>query len=213
MLTPILVITFLLVVNGIFVAAEFAVVASRRPRLEQLVREGRSGAKAVQETIGNAVKQDRYIAVAQIGITFATIGLGMYGEPSIAGWIYGPLERAFGVSTALAHTLGTILAVAVMTYFHVVIGEMIPKALALQTPERTALGVVRPMRVARFVFYPLMRTLNAIALGVLRLLKIPVDGGGERYTAQNSPASSTRVRGRRARRRRTDSDRQHLRLR
>ena len=183
-LIPILIITLLIGLNGVFVAAEFAVVASRRPRLEQLVHEGRSGAKAVRGIISSSVKQDRYIAVAQLGITLATIGLGMYGEPSIAAWVYGPLEHGLGISETLAHTLGTVLAVAVMTYFHVVVGEMIPKALALQNPERTALGIVGPLRVTRVVFYPLVAALNAVATGALRLLRIPVEGDGERYTAQ-----------------------------
>jgi len=183
-LVPILIITLLIFLNGIFVAAEFAVVASRRPRLEQLVREGRSGAKAVQSIVSSSVKQDRYIAVAQLGITLATIGLGMYGEPSIAAWVYGPIEHTLGVSETFAHTLGTVFAVAVMTYFHVVIGEMIPKALALQNPERTALGIIGPIRVTSVVFYPLVAVLNAVATGALRLLRIPVEGGGERYTAQ-----------------------------
>ena len=183
-LTPILVIAVLISLNGLFVAAEFAVVVSRRSRLDQLVKDGRRGAKLVQGIVSSSVKQDRYIAVAQLGITLATIGLGMYGEPSIASWIYGPIEHGFGVSEALAHTLGTILAVTIMTYFHVVIGEMIPKALALQSPERTALGVVGPLRVTRILFYPLVLALNVVATGALRLLRIPVENGGDRYSAQ-----------------------------
>lgn len=182
--TPIIVIAVLIALNGLFVAAEFAIIAARRPRLEQLVKEGYRSAQTVQNVVTSAVKQDRYIAVAQLGITLATIGLGMYGEPSIAGWLYGPLEHTLGVSEALAHTIGTIVAVTVMTYFHVVIGEMIPKALALQSPERTALGVIGPMRVTRGVFYPLVMILNFIATGFLKLLRIPVEGGGARYTAQ-----------------------------
>ncbi len=183
-LTPILIIILLIGMNGIFVAAEFAVAISRRPRLEQLVKDGQSGAKAVRDMVSSSVKQDRYIAVAQLGITLATIGLGMYGEPSIAGWLYGPIEHGFGVSETLAHTIGTVLAVGIMTYFHVVVGEMIPKSLALQNPERTALGVVVPLRVTRMLFYPLVIVLNTIATASLKLLRIPVESGRDRYTAQ-----------------------------
>lgn len=183
-LTPIVIIALLIALNGLFVAAEFAIIAARRPRLEQLVKDGRKSAQTVQNVITSAVRQDRYIAVAQLGITLATIGLGMYGEPSIAAWLYGPLEHTFGVSEALAHTLGTVLAVTIMTYFHVVVGEMIPKALALQSPETTALGVIGPMRFTRVLFYPLVVVLNAIATGFLRLLRIPVESTGARYTAQ-----------------------------
>jgi CBS domain containing-hemolysin-like protein len=183
-LTPILIIALLIVLNGLFVAAEFAIIASRRPRLEQLSKDGRRGAQAVQHIVSSSVRQDRYIAVAQLGITLATIGLGMYGEPSIAAWLYSPIEHTFGISETLAHTIGTIIAVAIMTYFHVAIGEMIPKALALQSPEQTALGVIGPMRVMRILFYPLVTVLNAIATGFLKLLRIPVEGNGARYTAQ-----------------------------
>ena len=183
-LMPIVVIALLIALNGLFVAAEFAIIAARRPRLEQLSKEGYRSAGTVQNIVTSAVRQDRYIAVAQLGITLATIGLGMYGEPSIAGWLYGPLEHTLGISEALAHTIGTIVAVTVMTYFHVVIGEMIPKALALQSPERTALGVIGPMRLTRVIFYPLVTLLNLIATGFLKLLRIPVEGNGARYTAQ-----------------------------
>ncbi len=179
---PLLVIAVLIVLNGVFVAAEFAVVAARSSRLDQLVKEGNVTAQSVQQIVSSARNQDRYIAIAQLGITLATIGLGMYGEPSIAGWIYGPIERTFGVSEAVSHTIGTVVAVSIMTYFHVVVGEMIPKALALSTPERTAMSVSRPMRVVGFVFYPLVALLNAVATGLLRLLRIPVNSEGRFYT-------------------------------
>jgi CBS domain containing-hemolysin-like protein len=181
-LVPILVIAVLILLNGLFVAAEFAVVAARSSRLDQLVKEGNLTAKAVQEIVSSARNQDRFIAIAQLGITLATIGLGMYGEPAIAGWIYGPIERAFGVSEAVSHTIGTVVAVSIMTYFHVVVGEMIPKALALGTPETTAVAVARPMQVVGTIFYPLVLLLNTIATGLLRLLRIPVNSERRFYT-------------------------------
>lgn len=179
---PLLVIAVLIILNGIFVAAEFAVVAARSSRLDHLVKAGNATAQSVQQIVSSARNQDRYIAIAQLGITLATIGLGMYGEPSIASWIYGPIEHTFGVSEAVSHTIGTIVAVSIMTYFHVVVGEMIPKALALSTPERTAMSVSRPMRVVGLVFYPLVALLNAVATGLLRLLGVPVSGEGRFYT-------------------------------
>lgn len=181
-LLPVVIITVLIVLNGLFVAAEFAVVAARGSRIDQLIQAGNATAKSVQQVLSSARNQDRYIAIAQLGITLATIGLGMYGEPSIAGWIYGPVERAFGVSEAVSHTIGTVLAVSIMTYFHVVVGEMIPKALALSTPERTAIAVSRPMRVVGFVFFPLVALLNAVATALLRLLRIPVNSEGRFYS-------------------------------
>lgn len=181
-LVPILVIAVLILLNGLFVAAEFAVVAARSSRLDQLVKEGNLTAKTVQQTVSSARNQDRFIAIAQLGITLATIGLGMYGEPAIAGWIYGPIERGLGVSEAVSHTVGTVVAVSIMTYFHVVIGEMIPKALALSTPEATAMAVARPMRVVGIIFFPLVALLNAIATALLRLLRIPVNSERRFYT-------------------------------
>lgn len=181
-LIPLVVIAVLILLNGLFVAAEFAVVAARNTRIAQLVKEGQRGAVRVQEIIRNARNQDRFIAIAQLGITLATIGLGMYGEPAIAGWIYGPVGRTFGVSETLAHTIGTVIAVGVMTYFHVVVGEMIPKALALGAPERTSLVVSGPMRVVGTLFYPLVLLLNTVANGLLRLLRIPVQSEGRFYT-------------------------------
>lgn len=179
-LLPIVIITVLILLNGLFVAAEFAIVGARQSRIASLTEEGVPAAKAVGRVLESAVNQDRYIAIAQVGITLMTIGLGMYGEPAIASWIYGPTERLLGVSNAVAHTIGTILAVSVMTYFHVVVGEMIPKALALQTPERTAISVSYPMRVMGFLFFPLVAVLNAVAVGLMRLFRIPVAVGHAR---------------------------------
>lgn len=179
-LLPIVIISVLILLNGLFVAAEFAIVGARQSRVETLIAEGAPAAKAVGRVLESAANQDRYIAVAQVGITLATVGLGMYGEPAIAGWFYGPIERLLGVNNAAAHTIGTVVAVTIMTYFHVVVGEMIPKALALQTPEKTAVGVSYPMQIMGILFFPLVALLNAIAIGLMRLFRIPVTVGHAR---------------------------------
>lgn len=178
---PLLVITVLILMNGIFVAAEFAIVGANRSRLDTMAEGGSRAARYARRVLESPSSQDRYIAIAQLGITLATIGLGMYGEPSIASWLYGPLEEGLGIGTALAHTIGTVLAVGIMTYFHVVIGEMIPKALALQTPEKTAMRVSPGMRLFGFVFRPGVWMLNGAAVGLLKLLRIPVTGGSGRF--------------------------------
>ncbi|MEX2540174.1 MAG: hemolysin family protein, partial [Trueperaceae bacterium] len=163
-------------------AAEFAIVAARRPRLAAAAGKEGWAVRYVRRIMASASSRDRYIAIAQLGITLATIGLGMYGEPSVAAWIHGPIERAFGVSEAASHTIGTVLAVLGLTYFHVVVGEMIPKALALQAPERTAIGVARPMRLTGLIFYPLVALLNAVGAGLLRLLRVPEASGSRFYS-------------------------------
>lgn len=181
---PIAVVAVLILLNGLFVAAEFAIVGSRPSRIEH---EGDGGwaPRYLRRILEDASGQDRYIAIAQVGITLATIGLGMYGEPSVASWLYGPLERLPGVGTTLAHTIGTVLAVGGLTYLHVVIGEMIPKAMALQAPERTALSVAWPMRLAGLVFLPLVAVLNGIATLLLRALRVPIVHGESRlYTPE-----------------------------
>jgi CBS domain containing-hemolysin-like protein len=181
-LAPTLVIVLLIAMNGLFVAAEFAIVAARRSRLATGRASESWAVRYVRRILGSAPSQDRYIAIAQLGITLATIGLGMYGEPSIAASIHGPLERAFGLAPTSSHAIATVLAVLLMTYFHVVIGEMIPKSLALQAPERTALAVARPMRLSGALFYPLVALLNGVGNALLRLFRVPSGGASRLYS-------------------------------
>ncbi|CAN5863936.1 hemolysin family protein [soil metagenome] len=169
---PIAVVLVLVVVNGVFVAAEFALVGSRRSRLQTLADDGSRVARWLVGVFDDPIGKDSYIAAAQLGITLATIGLGMYGEPAVAAWLYEPLEN-LGMTNAASHTLGFILALSAITYLHVVLGEMIPKALALQGPERVSIRVNPFMRLFGFVFRPMVRVLNAAAFGLMRLLRIP----------------------------------------
>ncbi len=182
-LIPLLILAGLILANAIFVAAEFAIVASRRFRLAQLAQTS-SSAKQALNIVSDTRQQDRFIAVAQLGITLVTVGLGMYAEPTIAGWLYGPFQQWFGLSESVAHTVATVLVLATITYLHVVIGEMIPKAMALHAPEGVATGIMPAMRFLRMLFLPGVWLLNAIAGAFLRLLKLPLHGGAHRlYTA------------------------------
>ncbi len=169
---PIVVIIVLVIINGVFVAAEFALVGARRSRLQTLADSGSRPARWLVGVFDRPTGKDGYIAVAQLGITLASIGLGMYGEPAVAGWLYGPFED-LGLSSAAAHTIGFIIALSGITYMHVVFGEMIPKALALQAPETVSLRVNPVMRVFGLLFRPMVAVLNAAALGLMRLLRIP----------------------------------------
>lgn len=174
-LLPIVVILVLVTLNGLFVAAEFALVASRRTRMETLSDAGNRPARWLLGVFDHPTGKDRYIAIAQLGITLSSIGLGMYGEPAIARWLYGPFEDA-GLSYAAAHTAGFIIALSLITFMHVVFGEMIPKALALQTPEQVSVRVNPLMRVFGFVFRPLIAVLNFLALSLMRLLGVKEPG-------------------------------------
>ena len=169
---PIVAVVALVAINGVFVAAEFSLVASRRSRIDALAAEGNRAARWLLGIFDRPTGKDRYIAVAQLGITLASIGLGMYGEPAIAHWLYDPFE-SIGLSETTAHTVGFLVALSIITYLHVVLGEMIPKALALSQPEGTSLRVNPVMRTFSLLFRPAVTFLNWMALSLMRLLRIP----------------------------------------
>ena len=111
---PVVAILVLVLVNGVFVAAEFALVGARRSRLKTLADSGSRPARWLLGVFDRPTGKDGYIAVAQLGITLASIGLGMYGEPAVAGWLYGPFED-WGLSKTAAHTVGFIIALSGIT--------------------------------------------------------------------------------------------------
>ncbi len=169
---PILIIVILIAINGVFVAAEFALVGSRRSRLETLASAGNGNARWLVRVFDRRGGKDAYIAIAQLGITLASIGLGMYGEPAVAAWLYPWLENN-GLSYDQSHVVGFIIALGGITYLHVVFGEMIPKAMALQVPEEVSLSVNPVMRLFGIIFRPMVFVLNKTAFGLMRLLGIP----------------------------------------
>jgi CBS domain containing-hemolysin-like protein len=179
-MVPVLVSLGLIAVNGIFVAAEFAMIAVRKTRMSQLVSEGNRVAASVLRILESPVRQDRYISTAQLGITAASLGLGMYAEEAFAELLLGPLENLAGLGEVAAHGVAGVVALALLTYLHVVVGEMVPKSLALQHPESTALGISRPMSITQQVFGPVVWLLNQMSAGVLHLLGIPLVGGHDR---------------------------------
>lgn len=176
-LLPSFIIIFLIIVNGIFVAAEFGIAASPRARVAQMAEEGSAAAKRVLDVLRQPALLNRYISTAQIGITIASLGLGMYGEHVVAEWLLGPLEHSGWIGVAAAHTLATIISVAILTYLHVVVGEMVPKSLALQSPSRTAISLTPVMTIAERIFLPLTIFLNTIGDALLRLFGLTADTG------------------------------------
>lgn len=171
-LIPIAAILALVIINGIFVGAEFALVGARRSRFENLAQNGNGAAKWLLRVFDRDGGKDAYIAIAQLGITLASIGLGMYGEPAVAKWLYEPLER-LGLSYDQSHAVGFVIALGGITFLHVVFGEMIPKAMALQSPERVSISLNPVMRFFGMVFRPMVILLNKIAFGLMQLLGIP----------------------------------------
>ena len=171
-IVPIVVVAFLVAVNGVFVAAEFALVGTRPSRLKTHADDGSTAARWLLDVFERAAGKDAYIAVAQLGITLASIGLGMYGEPAVASWLYEPFED-LGLSHDAAHAVAFVVALSGITYLHVVLGEMIPKALALQAPESVSIRLNPIMRLFSVLFRPMVVALNWIAFALMRLLRIP----------------------------------------
>jgi CBS domain containing-hemolysin-like protein len=169
---PALIVALLILLNGLFVAAEFAIIGSSKASIERAARKGERLARLVHRVLRDAREQDRYIATAQLGITSASLALGMYGEHLLAEWLAHYLE-AFGALRWIgAHALASILAVAFLTYLHVVLGEMVPKSLALQAPGRVARIISVPMRIIEVTLYPLVIALNGLGNGILKLLGV-----------------------------------------
>jgi len=160
---------FLIVLNGFFVATEFALVKVRSTRIKELVENGDAAAKLVSRAIAHL---DAYLSATQVGITLASLGLGWIGEPALTrpfSWLLGLLHLQLpAVETALAFGL----AFAAITFLHIVFGEQAPKAMAIQRAERTALWVIRPMVLFFWVFRPFIMVLNNSAHLVLHALGI-----------------------------------------
>jgi CBS domain containing-hemolysin-like protein len=157
----------LIVLNGLFVAAEFALVRTRRSRLEALAKEGEGG---INEVLEQLERIDEYLAAAQVGITMASIGIGFLGEPALADLIEplidGPLGHgvATGVAFAIAFTLATSL--------HITIGEQVPKMLAISRPEPAARWLARPLNWFRVASTPFTFLLNKVSNGIVRLFGV-----------------------------------------
>lgn len=179
--TLVLIITLLIIANGIFVAAEFAIASAPRSRVQQMVEQGSLAAQYVLDTLNDNRLLNRYISTAQLGITFASLGLGMYGEHAVAELIYHELENYTWIGVATAHTLATVIAVGFLTYLHIVLGEMIPKSLALQSAAPVAVYLSGAMIWVERIFRPLTYLLNAISDRFMRLVGIPPIEASAKY--------------------------------
>jgi CBS domain containing-hemolysin-like protein len=162
--------------NGLFVAAEFAIVGAPHTRIAQRAEQGSKTAKNILTILRDPDRQNQYIATAQVGITIASLGLGMYGEHTIANWLIPPFEHLGIFSVTLAHTIAVILSIGILTYLHVVIGEMVPKSLALQSAEVTVFRLATPMTLAERIFLPVVWVLNNMGNLILKVIGIqPAD--------------------------------------
>src|SRR5215207_3915406 len=166
---------FLVAVNGFFVAAEFAIVRSRRTRLEQLRDEGVSTARRALDQIDQV---DVYVATCQVGITLASLGIGFLGEPALAEL----LEPLFG--NVFAHTASVAISIAlaftIVTFLHVILGEQAPKMLAIARAEKVLMWIAPPLTFFRSILHPLIVATNVPAnFLVHKVFRVDPDESGE----------------------------------
>jgi CBS domain containing-hemolysin-like protein len=169
-------IPLLIALNGLFVAAEFSLVALRKTQVEEMVRQGQKGAKAVERAL---TRLDRSIAATQLGITLASIALGWTGEPALARLVQPAFEFLPGGGTFAAHTVAWGLAFILITFMHVVFGEMIPKTVAVQNPDQTSLWLAKPLIVFARLTRPLTLLISGTSNAAVRLFGYQPVGGEE----------------------------------
>jgi CBS domain containing-hemolysin-like protein len=166
----------LVFLNGFFVAAEFAIVKVRSTQIEPLAKAGSRKAQVAEHLIHHL---DTYLSACQLGVTIASLGLGWVGEPFVAGTLM-PLFVAMGIeNSAVVHTVILVLAFSIITYLHIVLGELAPKWLAIQYARTTSLIIARPLHLFFKVFYPFIWLLNSNANLFLRLVGIKPAGEHE----------------------------------
>ncbi len=189
------VITILILLNGLYVSAEFSIIGVRPTQLEQLIEDGQKNAQAVLDVVESRTKQDQYIATAQLGITIASLGLAQYAEPQIAHLIEPAIASILGyfesipflanvnleVSESFVHTIGFVLSLGFLTYLHVVFGEMVPKSLALSNAAGTSMRLTKAMRISSetILKYP-VQFLNAVGNALLKIFRVPPAEGHAR---------------------------------
>ena len=174
-LLQLVLVVFLIFMNGFFVAAEFACVKIRPSRLETLIQEGSKRAAYAKRLTDHL---DASLSVTQLGITLASLGLGWVGEPVVAVIIL-PFTQMFGFDDAIGHTISLVLAFSIITAAHIIMGELTPKTMAIQSVEKVMLSVALPMLIFQKVMYPFVWLLNHVANWVARRMGFEAAAEGE----------------------------------
>jgi len=195
MLFRVIMVAFFILANSFFVAAEFALVSVRETRIQQLIALGRPGARTALQ-LKHAI--DEFLPAVQFGVTLASLALGWIGEPAIARVILQLAHNWLPVLPAhavlYAHAVAVVLAFSLITYFEVLLGELVPKALALQRSERIALAVAGPMDVFIRITRPAITLMNSSATLVLKLFRAPLRGEGAVHSPQELKLIATATR-------------------
>ncbi len=188
-------VAFFILANSFFVAAEFALVSIRETRVQQLIAHGRPGARTVLQLKHS---MDDFLPAVQFGVTLAALALGWVGEPAVAAIILRVASRMLGAlpahAVAYSNAAAIALAFATITYFEVLLGELVPKSLALQRSERIALAVAGPMDVFMRMTRPAVKLMNASATLVLRLFRAPLQGEGAVHSPEELKLIATATR-------------------
>ena len=169
------VIVILILLTGLYVAAEFAAVSARRSRLRRLAEDGNALAARLLPVLEDSQALDRYIAASQIGITLSSLILGAYGQATLAPRL-APLLDRFGLQPTTAESTAAAVVLIFLTTLAVIVGELVPKSLALQNPTATALFTVLPMQWSIRVFSWSIAFLNGSGVLLLKLLRVPTTG-------------------------------------
>jgi len=174
-LLQLVLVVFLIFMNGFFVAAEFACVKIRPSRLETLIQEGSKRAAYAKRLTDHL---DASLSVTQLGITLASLGLGWVGEPAVATLIL-PVTQVMGIDATIGHTISLVLAFSIITAGHIILGELTPKTMAIQSVEKIMLAVALPMLIFHRIMYPFVWLLNHVANWVTRHMGFEAATEGE----------------------------------
>lgn len=163
------VVTLLILATALYVAAEFAAVSVRRSWVRRLAEDGHARARHLLPYVDDAHKLDEYVAVSQVGITLSSLILGAYAQATLGYRLAPYFERQFTLAPESAESVAASSILIVLTALAMIIGELVPKSLALQFPTETALATVFPMRASLWIFKPLIFFLNGSGSLILRL--------------------------------------------
>ena len=172
----IFVILFLILVNAFYVAAEFAAVSVRRNMIREMAEGGSKVAAHLLRILENTKELDRYIAACQFGITISSLILGAYGQVELSAYLLPLFERFGGMDSVMANSVAAIVVLVVLTVLQVILGELMPKSLALQFPKQAALYTYYPMRWTLTFFAWFIDFLNGSGLLLLKLFRLPPGG-------------------------------------
>lgn len=186
-LVPIAILSLLIFFNGLYVAAEFSTVSARRTRVSQMAGTGNRLAKLLLPILESSQSLDRYVAACQLGITASSLVLGAYGQSAVAPWLIGPINQLLmwiepvtdalnltsgGVTEALSVTIAATGVLLLLTLLQVIMGELFPKSVAIQFPERLALATVIPVRWSMVLFRPFIWLFNGSGNLILRMMGV-----------------------------------------